>query len=95
MICLESNAAVIATDSGGVQKEAFFFRVPCVTLRPETEWVELVSHGWNTLLPVDADGDAVGEEILRAFGRRGREVALYGDGKAARRICSSLLKAPA
>jgi UDP-GlcNAc3NAcA epimerase len=49
MAMLEKNAATILTDSGGIQKEAFFFCKPCITMRDSTEWVELVNSGWNTL----------------------------------------------
>lgn len=89
MVRLESHAALVATDSGGVQKEAFFQRVTCVTLRDETEWVELVESGWNRLAP-PRDADAVHAALLAALGTRGREVAPYGLGDAAQRIARRL-----
>lgn len=89
MVQLEKFAALIATDSGGVQKEAFFYKVPCVTLRDETEWVELVEAGWNRLVtPVDAD--AVRQTIESALGKQGADVQPYGVGDAARRIVTNL-----
>jgi UDP-GlcNAc3NAcA epimerase len=89
MVRLEKHAAVIATDSGGVQKEAFFYRVPCVTLRDETEWTELVESGWNRLIP-PLDAMRIARGIEEAVGRDGIDVAPYGTGDAARRIVATL-----
>jgi UDP-GlcNAc3NAcA epimerase len=85
MVQLEKYAAVIATDSGGVQKEAFFYRVPCVTLRDETEWIELVEAGWNRLA-APANAHAIRECILQAHGSRGSHIEPYGSGDSSQRI---------
>jgi UDP-GlcNAc3NAcA epimerase len=91
MVALEQACSVVVTDSGGVQKEAYFFAKPCVTLRTETEWRELVEAGANVLVPPD-DAQAMAQAIAAAFGRTvdtsGR---LYGDGRAARQILAPLL----
>lgn len=90
MVTLEMNARLIATDSGGVQKEAFFYRVPCVTLRTETEWTELVDLGWNLVVAPDS-GAGVAEGLRAALARPGgREAMPYGDGAAAERIVNAL-----
>jgi UDP-GlcNAc3NAcA epimerase len=92
MAMLEQHASLIATDSGGVQKEAFFYRVPCATLRTETEWVELVEAGWNRLVPPFA-GEVIYRKLLRmlkTFRRPRATPGLYGAGDAARRIVRAL-----
>jgi UDP-GlcNAc3NAcA epimerase len=97
MARLERGARLIVTDSGGVQKEAFFHRVPCVTLRHETEWVELVELGWNRLVP-PTDADAVHDGVVRGLEETGRQAPpsdLYGGGHASGRIVELLRKAAA
>jgi UDP-GlcNAc3NAcA epimerase len=89
MMRLEMSAAVIVTDSGGVQKEAFFHRCPCVTLRDETEWTELIEAGWNRLCP-PVSASAVASAVLAARDTRGEDVELYGDGHSARVIARTL-----
>jgi UDP-N-acetylglucosamine 2-epimerase len=84
---LASQARVIVTDSGGLQKEAYWYGVPCVTARPSTEWVDTVTLGANTL--VDDDPDALVEAVARARMPASRPV-LYGDGHASERIAQVL-----
>jgi UDP-GlcNAc3NAcA epimerase len=89
MVQLEKYASIIATDSGGVQKESFFYRVPCVTLRDETEWTELVDAGWNRLAP-PVDAASVLRSLRAALGSTGDDIAPYGAGDAAVRIVQRL-----
>lgn len=91
MIALEKNAFLIMTDSGGVQKEAFFFKKPCIILRSETEWIELVNSG--SAIVADANEEA----IVKAFTHYKKKKKLkfpdlFGDGTAAEFICSEILK---
>ena len=85
---LASQARVIVTDSGGLQKEAYWYGVPCVTVRPSTEWVDTVAEGANVL--VDADPDALASAVASAAFPPGRPV-LYGDGHASERIAQVLV----
>ena len=85
---LASQARVIVTDSGGLQKEAYWYGVPCVTVRPSTEWVDTVAVGANVL--VEADPDAIATAVENATMPAGRPV-LYGDGHASERIAQVLV----
>jgi len=85
--CLLMGARKVLTDSGGVQKEAYFFGVTCITLRDETEWMETVEDGWNVLVGADK------EEILHAierFAPRGTKQKSFGDGHAAEKVVEIL-----
>ena len=88
MLVLEQNARMILTDSGGVQKEAYFFAVPCLTLRKETEWVETVEAGWNCLVGIDP---TIISDCVHSWYPTSSPANIFGDGKAADRIVEVLL----
>jgi UDP-N-acetylglucosamine 2-epimerase (non-hydrolysing)/UDP-GlcNAc3NAcA epimerase len=85
-MALLCNARAALTDSGGLQKEAYFAGVPCVTMRPSTEWVETVEYGWNTL--VDLDSGAAVDALERE--PPAQRPQLYGDGHAGERVVAAL-----
>jgi UDP-GlcNAc3NAcA epimerase len=89
MIELEKNAKLVMTDSGGVQKEAFFFERPCVILRPETEWVEIVTHGAGVI--ADADFERIKTGYRELSTRKVIFPPLFGDGKAAHYILKKVI----
>jgi UDP-GlcNAc3NAcA epimerase len=91
MVYLIKNSKLIMTDSGGLQKEAYFFSKPCVTLRDETEWVELVDGGFNIL--VGANKDKIIDALKKHSVFKGSSsLDLYGEGKASKKIIEELLK---
>lgn len=88
MIMLEKNAETIFTDSGGVQKEAYFHRTPCITLRKETEWIETIEAGWNQLAGYNT------EKIIECLGNNPQrtEIKEYGDGRASEKIINAITR---
>lgn len=88
MILLEGRARFVLTDSGGVQKEAYFVKTPCITLREETEWEETLEHNCNALVGADEEKIVT---AARNAGKAGPWTAAYGDGAAGAKILSALL----
>ena len=90
IIRLEKNARVVMTDSGGVQKEAFFYGTPCVILRPETEWVEIVDAGAGIL--ADADYERIMKAYANLSGREVKFPPLFGDAHASEKILGEIVR---
>ena len=90
IIVLEKNAKIVMTDSGGVQKESFFFERPCVILRPETEWVEIVEHGAGII--ADADPKRIIAAYDTLAGTTPLFPPLFGDAHAAEIILETIIK---
>jgi UDP-N-acetylglucosamine 2-epimerase len=91
MLALEENARMIATDSGGVQREAYYLSIPCLTLRDETEWTGTVDAGWNRLVGAN---EAVILENWQSFQPPADHPPIYGDGRAAEAIAEILTRGP-
>lgn len=90
MLYLTANAYMVVTDSGGLQKEAYFLQTPCTTLRDQTEWVETLENGWNMLSPIDLD--AIIHTVTRELTcLKYPQPQLFGDGHAAEHICQAIL----
>ncbi|HET7645129.1 MAG TPA: UDP-N-acetylglucosamine 2-epimerase (non-hydrolyzing) [Candidatus Limnocylindria bacterium] len=90
MVALEQHAALVVTDSGGVQREAYLAGVPCLTLRDETEWIETLDGGWNRLVSSSPDGlrRALADDVFTLPGAP--RPPIFGDGRAAERIVAAI-----
>ena len=88
LVATVQGSAGVVTDSGGLQKEAFLLRVPCTTIRPETEWVETVELGWNVLV---SDDLSVLSSVVERLAPQATDAAPYGDGHSAERVVDELL----
>lgn len=92
MLVLTANAAMVVTDSGGLQKEAYFLKTPCTTLRDQTEWVETLENGWNVLSPIEES--AIMANVHRTLTCLNHpQPLLFGDGNAAQKIVDAVLAA--
>lgn len=91
MIILEKNSNLIVTDSGGIQKEAFFFRIPCITIRDETEWIETVNAGWNEVAGTSVE--KITQSFERIHVRKPKDCMPFGNGQAALSVINEILRA--
>ncbi|PLX47123.1 MAG: UDP-N-acetylglucosamine 2-epimerase (non-hydrolyzing) [Desulfobulbaceae bacterium] len=91
MVWLIDHCSMVMTDSGGLQKEAYFFGKPCITMRDETEWVELVQAGANVLVGADKTKILAAYQAQKVFDSQKLDESLYGGGRASERIVSELL----
>ncbi len=90
MITLEKNALMVMTDSGGVQKESYFFKKPCLIFRPETEWIEILDSG--SALLVDADYDSIMDGYVQLLEKNCEYPQIFGDGRAAEAIMEVIMR---
>ena len=88
---IEMGASIILTDSGGMQKEAFFHKVPCITLRDETEWVETVELGWNRVIGAEENVILSTYDMVKKEKLDNSDAKPYGDGDSANKIVKKLL----